>query len=68
MNVLLQREIDRQNRRDELLVRTMLEHWVSELEPVVAYRNGKIIGLTLASAEVGCYPPIFDPLGLASET
>jgi hypothetical protein len=50
---------------DELIVRKLLECWVSELEPAIAYRDGKIIGLTLADAEVGGYPPIFDPLGLS---
>ena len=48
-------------RRDEKIVRALLERWASELEPAIAMRDGKIIGLTLADAPLGSSPPIFNP-------
>ncbi len=42
--------------RDEQLIRSLLERWVSELEPAIAYRNGEIIGLTPANAPLGSKP------------
>lgn len=34
--------------RDEEIVRELLGHWVSELDPAIAYQNGEVIGLCLA--------------------
>ncbi len=41
---------------DERTIRNLLERWVSELPPAVAYQNGEVIGLTLADAPVGSKP------------
>jgi hypothetical protein len=43
---------------DEIVIRRLLEQWVSGLEPAVACQDGRIIGLTLADAETGSQPPI----------
>jgi hypothetical protein len=43
---------------DEATIRDLLGRWVSGLEPAVAYRDGEIIGLTLADAEIGSRPYI----------
>jgi hypothetical protein len=54
----LVRAMEAKTRRDEETVRRLLERWVSELEPAVAYRDGEIIGLTIADAPLGSCPPI----------
>lgn len=41
---------------DERLVRSLLERWVSGLEPSLVMRDGEIIGLCDADAEVGSKP------------
>lgn len=38
---------------DEALVKWLLSQWVSELEPAVAWRGGRIVGLTLADYQPG---------------
>lgn len=45
---------------NENIIRELLGRWVSELEPAVAYRNGEIIGLTIADAPIGSCPPILE--------
>jgi hypothetical protein len=49
-------ESSRRAAAEEVIIRGLLSRWVSELEPAVAYRDGQIIGLTLAEAEVGSRP------------
>jgi hypothetical protein len=46
--------------QNEAIVRSLLERWVSGLEPSVAMRDGQIIGLCDAAAEVGSTPWILE--------
>lgn len=53
--------------RDEATVRELLGQWQSGGEPAIAYRDGKIIGLTLADIPVGSVAPIVVPLAQKPE-
>ena len=44
--------------QEEAAVREMLGRWVSETEPTLVYRGGKLIGLTIADIPVGVVAPI----------
>jgi hypothetical protein len=47
--------------REELHIRYLLEHWVSELNPaVVRGPNNEILGLCDADAQLGSTPYIFN--------
>jgi len=59
---LLTWSIAAQTTHDEIIIRALLEQWVSEFEPAVCYRNGVVIGLCDAKAEIGSNPFIFNPL------
>ncbi len=56
MKVALDRAILAKAAHDEAVLRRLLGRWVSGLEPAVAYRNGEIIGLTVADAPIGSSP------------
>jgi hypothetical protein len=45
---------------DEIIIRSLLGRWVSELEPAVAWCDGEIIGLCPAGAEIGTSPFILE--------
>ena len=64
MNEIMQAAIDRamaaQAAHNEAVVRSLLGRWVSGLEPSIAMRNGKIIGLCDAAAPLGSIPWILD--------
>ena len=42
--------------RDEVVIRGLLGRWVSELDPAVAWQDGRIIGLTVADSDLGTSP------------
>jgi len=38
---------------NERIIRQLLEHWVSGLEPAVVFQRGEIVGLCDANAQIG---------------
>lgn len=49
--------ITAQIHRDELAVMLLLQHWVSELEPILVFDSQhRIIGLSIAAADLGSRP------------
>jgi hypothetical protein len=59
----VQTAIRNQCQLNEAIIRSLLERWVSGLEPSVAYdRRGNIIGLCDANAPLGSKPFILRPL------
>lgn len=62
LGTALQRQIAKFTADSEAKIRWLLQHWVSEIEPAVAYdKHGNIIGLTIADAPVGSKPVVFWP-------
>lgn len=64
MNELMQRHLDQAMAaravQNEAAVRSLLERWVSGLEPSIAMRNGEIVGLCDAVAPIGCTPWVLE--------
>lgn len=57
----LVREMQRQQaEHDERMVRSLLERWVSGLEPAIVYRDNKIAGLCDADAPLGSKPFVLE--------
>lgn len=54
--LLMRRAAMARARYEEYVIRELLGRWVSELEPAVAYRDGEIVGLTIAAAPIGSAP------------
>lgn len=59
---VVDRAVSNQSSANEVVIRGLLERWVSELEPAVAYdRCGNILGLCDKAAPLGSKPFILRP-------
>ena len=59
LNAAFQKLLDERASRDEARVRSLLEQWVSEIEPAIVYQDNEIVGLCDANAELGSTPFVF---------